>query len=156
MVRIRCFHCHGLSSIPGQGNRSKQHGAAKKNALERWAKYTNRQFRSPGGSDGKASVYQCGRPGFDSWVGKIPWRRKWQPTPVLLPRKSYGWRSLVQATVHGVAKRRTRLSDFTSGPSLHFRNTKCPINLGKHAQHYRCTILIIEMQIKTNTRFIFA
>ena len=28
------------------------------------------------------------------WVGKIPWRRKWQPTPVLLPRKSHGQRSL--------------------------------------------------------------
>ena len=27
-------------------------------------------------------------------VGKIPWRRKWQPTPVLLPGKSHGWRSL--------------------------------------------------------------
>ena len=25
---------------------------------------------------------QCGRPGFDPWVGKIPWRRKWQPTPL--------------------------------------------------------------------------
>ena len=32
---------------------------------------------------------------FDSWVGKIPWRRKWQPTPVLLPEKSQGERSLV-------------------------------------------------------------
>ena len=31
----------------------------------------------------------------DPWVGKIPWRRKWQPTPVLLPRKFHGWRSLV-------------------------------------------------------------
>ena len=38
---------------------------------------------------------------------------KWQPTPVLVPRKSHGWRSLVQATVHGVAKSRTRLGDFT-------------------------------------------
>ena len=47
---------------------------------------------------------------------KIPWRRKSQPTPVLVPRKSYGWRSLVQATAHGVAKSRTRLSDFTSLP----------------------------------------
>ena len=28
---------------------------------------------------------QCGRPGFGSWVGKIPWRRAWQPTPVFLP-----------------------------------------------------------------------
>ena len=33
---------------------------------------------------------QCGRPRFDLWVGKIPWRRKWHPTPVLLPGKSYG------------------------------------------------------------------
>ena len=38
---------------------------------------------------------QCGRLGFDPRVGKIPWRRKWQPTPVLLPRKFHGWRSLV-------------------------------------------------------------
>ena len=33
------------------------------------------------------------RPGFDPWVGKIPWRRTWQPTPVPLPRKSHGQRS---------------------------------------------------------------
>ena len=52
------------------------------------------------------------RPGLDPWVGKIPWRRKWQPTPVLLPRKFHGWRSLVAPTVHGVTKSRTRLSDF--------------------------------------------
>ena len=34
------------------------------------------------------------RPGFDPWVGKIPWRRKWQLTPVLLPGESHGQRSL--------------------------------------------------------------
>ena len=39
-------------------------------------------------------------------------RRQWHPTPVLMPGKSHGWRSLV-ATVHGVAKSRTQLSDFT-------------------------------------------
>ena len=38
---------------------------------------------------------QCGRPGFDSWVRKIPWRRKWQSTPALLPGKSHGRRSLI-------------------------------------------------------------
>ena len=37
----------------------------------------------------------CGRPGFNPWVRKIPWRRKWQPTPEFLPGKFYGWRSLV-------------------------------------------------------------
>ena len=41
------------------------------------------------------------------------WRRKLQPTPVLLPRKSHGQRGLVQATVHGVAKSQARLSNFT-------------------------------------------
>ena len=37
----------------------------------------------------------CGSPGFDPWVGKIPWRRDWQPTPVFLPEESHGQRSLV-------------------------------------------------------------
>ena len=32
---------------------------------------------------------------FDSWVGKTPWRRAWQPTPVFLPGESHGQRSLV-------------------------------------------------------------
>ncbi len=32
---------------------------------------------------------------FDLWVGKIPWRRAWQPTPVFLPGESQGQRSLV-------------------------------------------------------------
>ena len=32
---------------------------------------------------------------FDPWVGKSFWRRKWHPTPVLLPGKSHGWRSMV-------------------------------------------------------------
>ena len=43
----------------------------------------------------KSLCLQCGRPGFDPWVGKIPWRRAWQPSPVLLPGKSHGWRRLV-------------------------------------------------------------
>ena len=38
---------------------------------------------------------QCGRPRFNPWVGKISWKRKWQPTPIFFPRKSHGWRNLV-------------------------------------------------------------
>ena len=37
---------------------------------------------------------QYRRPRFNPWVGKIPWRRKWQPTPVFLPGKSHGQWSL--------------------------------------------------------------
>ena len=35
------------------------------------------------------------RPRFYPWVGKIPWSRKWQCTPVFLPEESHGQRSLV-------------------------------------------------------------
>ena len=38
---------------------------------------------------------QCRRPGFDPWVGKIPWRREWQPTPLFLPGEFHGQRRLV-------------------------------------------------------------
>ena len=38
---------------------------------------------------------QWRRPTFNPWVVKITWRRKWQPTPVLLPGKSHGWRKLI-------------------------------------------------------------
>ena len=42
-----------------------------------------------------ANAGRCKRCGFDPWVGKIPWRRTWQPTPEFLPRESRGQRSLV-------------------------------------------------------------
>ena len=38
---------------------------------------------------------------FDPWVGKVLWRRKWQPTPVSLPGKSHGQRSLVGFSPRG-------------------------------------------------------
>ena len=47
----------------------------------------------PGGSDGKESACNAGDPGSIP-VGKIPWRRKWKPTPVFLPEESHGQRSL--------------------------------------------------------------
>ena len=37
----------------------------------------------------KESACQCRRPGFNPWVKKIPWRNKWQPTPVLSPGESW-------------------------------------------------------------------
>ena len=55
----------------------------------------------PGGSVNKESTcnardqLQCRRPEFDPWIRKIPWRSKWQPTPVFLPGKFHGQRSLV-------------------------------------------------------------
>ena len=37
---------------------------------------------------------KCERPKFDPWIGMIPWRRAWQPTPVFLPGESHGQKSL--------------------------------------------------------------
>ena len=43
-------------------------------------------------------------PRFDPWVGKIPWRRKWQPTPVFLPGESHVQRSLAGYSPQGHKK----------------------------------------------------
>ena len=51
--------------------------------------------RFPWWLHGKEFTCQCKRCRFDPWVRKIPWRRKWQPTPVFLPGKFHGQRSLV-------------------------------------------------------------
>jgi len=52
----------------------------------------------PGGASGKEPTYQCRRHKrcrFNPWIKKIPWSRKWQPTPVFLPGESHGKKSLV-------------------------------------------------------------
>ena len=56
-------------------------------------------YSLPGGSDGKASAWRCGRPGCDPW--RFPWIRKGQPIPVPLPGKSHGRRSLVGYSLWG-------------------------------------------------------
>ena len=49
----------------------------------------------PGGSDGERICLQCKRPRFNNWVGKIPQRREWLPTPIFFPGEFNGQRSLV-------------------------------------------------------------
>ena len=87
--------------------------------------------RSPGGRYGDplqysytslvAQTVRClstmWRPGFDPWVGKIPWRRKWQPPPVLLPGESHGQRSLANYSPQGGKE-----SDTTERLHFHFKN----------------------------------
>ena len=77
--------------------------------------WKNHTFDFPGGSDGKSICLQSGRPRFNPWVGKIPWRRKWQPTPVLLPGKSHGQRNLAGCSPWG-----RKESDMTERLRFHF------------------------------------
>ena len=67
-------------------------------------------FGFPCGASDKEPACQCRRCKrctFDPWVEKIPWRRKWQPTPVFLPGKSHGQRSLVGSSPQGFTERDT-------------------------------------------------
>ena len=51
---------------------------------------------------------------FDPWVGKIPWRKTWQPTPVFLPEES-PWTGAWWATIYRVAKSWTHLKELSTG-----------------------------------------
>ena len=68
-------------------------------ATEQQMPRLQKQLRFPGGvSSNKEATCQCrkyNRGKFDPWVGKISWRRAWQPTPVVLPGEPHGQRSLV-------------------------------------------------------------
>ena len=62
----------------------------------------------------------CGRCRFSPWVGKTPWSRKWQPTPVFLPGESQGQRSLEGCGPWGykeldTTERRTEHGSFIAG-----------------------------------------
>ena len=73
--------------------RATVHGVAKSRTL-----LSNYAQHSTGSTSGNESTCQCRRHkrcSFDPWIGKVIWRRKWQPTPISLPGKSHGQRSLV-------------------------------------------------------------
>ena len=81
----------------------------------------------PGGASGKEPTCQCR---LDPQVGKIPWRRKWQPTPVFLPENPMD-RGALWVTVHGVTKSHTRLKQ----PSVHW--VKC-FTIGSAGKESSC------------------
>ena len=75
----------------------------------------------PGSASGKEPACQCKRCKrlwFDLWVGKIPWRRAWQATPVFLPGESHGQRSLVGYSSWGCKRVRHDCPTNTGQPAL--------------------------------------
>ena len=75
-----------INKIVGQDD-SEYHSLVE--TLNKKLNLTKITLDSCGGSDGKSICLRCGRPGFHPRVGKIPQRRKWQPTPVLLLGKPH-------------------------------------------------------------------
>ena len=59
--------------------------------------------------------------GFDPWVRKIPWRKKWQPFPVFLPEETHGQRSLVGYSLWGHKESHEHCSTYTC-PGLAYRH----------------------------------
>ena len=68
-------------------------------------RYSLKEARGyPGGASGKEPAHQCRRSKrhrYYSWVGKIPWRRKWRPPAVFLPGESHGQRNLAGYSTQG-------------------------------------------------------
>ena len=97
---FQCFcleNPHGERSLAG-------YGAWGRKELDMTKYSTVRVLGFSDGTSGKEPACQCGRHKrhwFDPWVGKIPWRRARQPTPVLLPEESCGQRSLVVCSPWG-------------------------------------------------------
>ena len=82
--------------------------------------------RSPGEGNGNPLQFSCRRlkrHGLDLWVGKIPWRRAWQPTPIFLHEKSHGRSSLAGYIVHKFAKIRTQLKRLSTHTNMMIRIT---------------------------------
>ena len=80
---------HGQSSLAGWSPRDWSDWSPKHIPYKRYRCF-------PSGTDDKQSACQCRRHrrhGFNLWVGEIPCRRKWQPTPVFLAGKFHGPRS---------------------------------------------------------------
>ena len=84
----------------------------------------------PGGASGKEPSCQCRRlkrSQLDLWVGKIPWRRAWQPTPVFLPGESHGHRHLVGYSPGGCKESDTTERLTHTDISLLDPNAWCPV-----------------------------
>ena len=89
--------CREVTVSSGPGETCRHDSISLTNIRQTFNKVCYHRY-PPRWHSGKEHAYQCRRHKrrvFHPWVGKIPWRRKWQPTPVFLPGDSHGQRSLV-------------------------------------------------------------
>ena len=91
----------GASSWPRPSGSDAHFTSWPGSSMHIWAALFLNSVGFPGGTVVKKSTYQCRRHAFNPWVGKIPWRRAWQPTPVFSPGEFHGWRSLADYHLWG-------------------------------------------------------
>ena len=106
----------------------------------------------PGSSDGERIFLQCRRQGFNPRIGKMPWRRKWQPTHVFLPGKFYG-----QGSLAGYSLRGHKELDIIEQQALSLSPSELIISLGanyflfiSHDIKYRVTFIKIGHSLEIN------
>ena len=105
------------------------------------SQYTTQHENFPSSSVGKRTHRQCKRHGFDPWVRKIPWRRKWQPAPAFLPGEFHGQRSLAGCRPWGHTE-----SDMTE----RLTHTDTHTHTHTHTHTYLLgTVLVGETRMKT-------
>ena len=126
------LHFHFSLSCIGEGNGNPLQSSCLKNPRDGgawWAAIYGvaqsqtrlKRLSSSSGKEPACQCRKCSRSRFNSWIGKIFWRKKWQPTTVFLPGESQGWEAW-SAAVYGVAQNRTQLKwcDSSSSSSLYY------------------------------------
>ena len=133
MLRVPSFPCSHLAAMTS----SPWSGIFNLTGIKQYLNYFHLLVSLPRWLNGKESVCQCPkcrRREFNPWDGKIPWRRKWQPTPVFLPGEFCGQRSLAGYSPWGGKKSDAteRLGLFKSlmGTSRHLKELLSPAFLG--------------------------
>ena len=91
---------------------------------------------------GKEPACQFRRHRFDPWVGKNPWRRKWQPTPVFFLGKSHGQRNLPGYSLSG-----RKESDVTDHARTHTLSVWIGFREGQNSQHPRVSWVFIHKDL---------
>ena len=109
--------------IPGMAEPA-VYGVAQSQTRLKWLSSSIPVWELPRWLSGKESACQSRRHGFDPWVEKIPWRRKWHPTPVFLPGKSHRQRNLVRYSPWGCKELDTTKQLSNSIPVLHLQKEK--------------------------------
>ena len=94
----------------------------------------------PGGSDGKASVYNAGDLGSSPGLGRYPGEGNGNPLQYYCLENLMD-RGAWQAAVYGVTKSRTRLSDFTSSLNKLLEDKECDLFPGPPSSLYHCIVL---------------
>ena len=88
-----CSNRHEVSSVNAE-----EISCEKRHPVNNFRSLVSNALRIPRWLSGKEPTCRCKRYrrcGFDPWIGKISWRRKWQPNAIFLPGKSHGQRNLV-------------------------------------------------------------